>query len=199
MGIGRVMLGIGLPAVVASEAAAWRLSVRAPRSAEASTVIVLGYPSLRGGRLHPIQKWRTQIGARSLRPGGTLIFSGGATRGAARSEAEVMATYATSKLGVPDESIVIEDQARSTWENISFSLDLAAKATAIAVASDPFHAEKARRYIVSQRPELAERVVRADDYRPLERLWLKVPCAANHVRLMVLSKMRERRAGRTWA
>jgi uncharacterized SAM-binding protein YcdF (DUF218 family) len=97
--------------------------------------------------------------------GGRVVFTGGSRRGTP-SEAEVMAGFAES-LGIPREVIVLEEHARSTWENVAFSLPLVDGYPSIAFCSDPMHAARARRYAVEQRPDLEGQFVSADDYRPL--------------------------------
>lgn len=104
-------------------------SLRAGRSAQGRTseaVIVLGFPPRRDGRTNAVQRWRCRIAVRSLDPGrsSVLIMTGAATPGL-RSEAEVMAGYTRDILGVPAEQIMLEEQARSTWDNITYSLPLA--------------------------------------------------------------------------
>jgi uncharacterized SAM-binding protein YcdF (DUF218 family) len=184
-----VLVSSAVAVVAAVELATWRVSQRAPalRRGGCCAVIVLGYPSRRNGSPHAMQKWRTQIAVRTLGrvDDGWLIFSGGITRSAKESEAAVMARYAVSVLGVPSERVVVEEQARSTWDNVLFSLPLidAGGSEQIAIASDPFHAEKARRYLAVQRPDLTARVVRAADYRVFERWWLKLPSMAYYVLL----------------
>lgn len=185
-----VMLGLaGLVTVViaASEFATWRISSRQPpaRRDAPSAVIVLGYPTRRNGGLHPVQRWRTEIGVRTLKnlDHGWLIFSGAPTKGAAESEAAVMARYAVTVLRVPEDRVRVEPLARSTWENVLYALPFADSAEQIAVASDPVHAEKARRYLARQRPDLVGQVVRAADYQFLERWWLKIVTVADFVRL----------------
>lgn len=142
-------------------------------------IIVLGYPSHRGGKLHPIQKWRTQIAARTLAEAGDgcLIFSGAATRRGAPEEARVMATYAIDQLGVPSSKVLLELKATDTWENLDLSLPQAEAFDFIAIASDPLHAARARRYAARQRPDLESKIVGSADYRFLERWWLKMPIA----------------------
>ena len=188
-----VSLGAGVlvvAAVAATELLTWRVSDRAPvlPRGRSCAVIVLGYPSTRSGGLHPMQKWRTRIAVRTLTESGDghFIFTGGITRRAQESEAAVMARYAVNVLCLAAHSVTLEEQARSTWENVLFSLPLveASGAERIAIASDPLHAEKARKYLAVQRPDLASRVVRAADYRVLERWWLKVPSAAYYLVLL---------------
>lgn len=137
-------------------------------------VIVLGFPPRRDGRASAVQRWRCRIGVRSLDPGrsSVLILTGAATRGSA-SEAEVMACYARDVLGVPTEQIMLEEQARSTWDNMRYSLPMAEQFTAIKIASDPFHVRRAHRHIATIRPDLVTRLESADCYRPGEYLPLK--------------------------
>lgn len=188
----------GLAAVLAvgtSEWAHWRASRRyldagsppappAPRPPSpgdrgSEVVIVLGYPARRSGRPHPMQRWRCQIAVRSVTPERTsrLIFTG-AARDGGPSEAGVMAGYARDVLGVPAGQIALETQARTTWQNVEFTVPLAEQADTIKFASDSLHAARARRYLCAQRPELAARLRAGDDYRFGERWWLKVATAA---------------------
>lgn len=143
-------------------------------------VVVLGYPATAGGRTRALQRWRCRIGARSLPRDrdGFLIFTGGAVHGP-WVEATVMAEYTRAHLGVPLERIRTETSAETTWQNIEFTIPAMERADRIMIASDPMHAARARRYLWAQRPDLAERLVPAADYRPLERWWLKIPTAAH--------------------
>jgi hypothetical protein len=145
-------------------------------------VIVLGYPARRNGKTHPLQRWRCQIAARSVAPGSAsqMIFTG-AGRGPGPSEAAVMSGYARDVLGVPADRIALETRARTTWQNVKFTLPLAERADAIKFASDSLHAARARRYLMAQRPELAARLRAGDDYRFGERWWLKVATAGYEV------------------
>ncbi|MCI2238350.1 YdcF family protein [Paenibacillus sp. TRM 82003] len=143
-------------------------------------VLVLGCPSRPGGRVHPVQRWRTEIAVRSLHPQhGRLLFSGGRT-GAPDdpSEACVMAAYARDVLGVPEQRIALEEEARSTWQNVAHCLDQLEAAGSITIASAPTHAARARRYLAKQRPGLAQRLTPAQDYRVGERRGWKVATVA---------------------
>ncbi len=143
-------------------------------------VLVLGCPSRPGGRVHPVQRWRTEIAVRSLHPQhGRLLFSGGRT-GAPDdpSEACVMAAYARDVLGVPEQRIALEVEARSTWQNVAHCLDQLEAAASITIASAPTHAARARRYLATQRPDLARRLTPAEDYRVGERCGWKVATVA---------------------
>jgi uncharacterized SAM-binding protein YcdF (DUF218 family) len=134
---------------------------------EPDVVLVLGCPSRPDGSLHPVQRWRTEIAVRTA-PGARLVFSGYAGDGG-RSEAVVMADHARNHLGVPPERIVLETQARNTWQNVGFSLGELERGSRLAIASSPVHALRARRYLLRVRPDLALRLVPAADYRFGER------------------------------
>ncbi|CAL9357472.1 hypothetical protein SUDANB37_00618 [Streptomyces sp. enrichment culture] len=78
-----------------------------------------------------------------------------------------MADYAKSALGF-DGPVLLEDRSATTWENITNVIPLLEEVDRISIASQSAHALKARAYVRRQRPDLAERLVRADDYRPGE-------------------------------
>lgn len=166
--------------VLWSEHVTWRASLDAvppsgldPRPRAGDVVLVLGFRSSGGGRVNLIQRWRVRIAVRSADPEtATFVFSGGATRGAT-SEAALMARHAVDTLGVPERNVVLEEASSTTWENIAFSLPFLRDAGAIVVASNTFHARRARRYIALQAPELAGRVRRGSDYRFGELLAVK--------------------------
>lgn len=169
---------LGLSAWLAiSTRSAFRLhrALPAPTVDQRTAVVVLGYPSRRSGRLHPVQKWRMQAAARTLStlPNGWMIVSGGPTRGN-EPEATVMARYAIELLGVDPLRIELEPLARSTWDNVRQSMPLARAggADCVAFVSHPFHVERARNYFERQTPELAPCVVRSSGVRPLDQLWL---------------------------
>jgi hypothetical protein len=154
-----------------------------PAPGEASeAVIVLGFPPRRDGQTNAVQRWRCRIAVRSLDPGrsSALIMTGAATKGP-RSEAEVMAGYARDVLGVPAQQIMLEERARSTWDNIQFSLPLAEQFTVIKIASDPFHVRRAHRYVARIRPDLVTRLEPAECYRPGEYLVVKAAIVAYEI------------------
>jgi DUF218 domain len=152
------------------------------RGRTSEAVIVLGFPPRRDGRTNAVQRWRCRIAVRSLDPGRSslLVITGAPTRGH-KSEAEVMAGYVRDLLGVPTQAIMLEEQARSTWDNIKYSLPLAEQFTAIKIASDPFHARKAHRYVARIRPDLVTRLEPARCYRPGEYLLLKAAILAYEI------------------
>ena len=167
-------------------------SRRLPRISEvpgtSTAVVVLGYGVPRSAvrkriqrlrvEVATVQRWRVEIGVRTLpaEGSGCVIFSGSADAGGAeRSEAEEMAEYATSELGLDPNSVRLESNAAHTWQNVAYSLRLAESCDRIAIASDPLHAARATRYAARQRPDLATRLCAADTYRLVERWWLKPP------------------------
>jgi uncharacterized SAM-binding protein YcdF (DUF218 family) len=176
--------GLIAVSIAASELSHRRASRSAPgRDARPAcgscAIVVLGFPSRRHGRLHAMQKWRTEIAVRSIPAAAeyVLVFTGGRSHGAAVPEAETMAAHA-GWLQIPEDRILLETKSANTRENLSFALPMAHNFDTIMIVSDPLHAARARRYAVTLRPDLAGRLVYADDYRFLERWWLKAPAAA---------------------
>lgn len=144
-------------------------------------VLVLGCP------FPVLQRWRVRIAVRSTDPQcARFVFSGGAVRTPV-SEAAMMADYAVRVLGVPAANVVIEDQSRTTVENIVNSALLMADSPAIKIASNTFHARRARQIMHDQSPDLARRLVRASDYLPVE-------CGPLHAMMIVFQIYRSRRA-----
>ncbi|WP_308192939.1 YdcF family protein [Mycobacterium sp. PSTR-4-N] len=150
------------------------------------SVLVLGCP------LPVLQRWRVRIAVRSTDPDrARFVFSGGPVRGAV-PEAQMMADYAVRELGVPARNVTIEDRSRTTVENIVNSVPLMADSPAIKIASNTFHARRARQILRDESPELAARLVRARDYLPME--WGPL-----HVALVAFEGFRDRRARMTLA
>lgn len=154
-----------------------------PRRVEDGEVIlVLGCPR------PALHRWRVRIAVRSTDPTrARFVFSGGAVR-SELSEAQMMANYAVVSLGVPAVNIVLEDQSTTTVENITNSIPLLLDAPAIKIASNTFHARRARRILRDRSPELAGRLVRARDYLPGE--W-----GLAHALMVVHELLRRRLAG----
>ncbi len=154
-----------------SEWVNWRWSRtlvgNAPGTSEA--VVVLGYRNPQP-TANLVNRWRVRAALRSVTAGGThgtrVIFSGGATTHHA-SEARLMADHAGSVLGF-DGTVLLEERSTTTWENVANVIPLLEGADRIKIVSQPAHALKARAYLRRQRPDLAARLVRADDYRPGE-------------------------------
>lgn len=125
-------------------------------------VLVLGNP------LPILHRWRVRIAVRSTDPDrARFVFSGGAVR-TTIPEARMMADYAIYELGVPAHNVVIEDQSRTTVENIKYSAPLMGDCPVIKIASDTFHARRARKIFRDESPALAGNLVRARDYLPGE-------------------------------
>ncbi|WP_405904541.1 YdcF family protein [Streptomyces sp. NBC_00656] len=164
----------GVAALAWGEWLNWRWSqVLVGDSGGASeAVVVLGYRNPQA-TANLINRWRVRAGIRSCTDGPhetRVIFSGGAT-GSGAAEAKLMADYAKSVLEF-DGTVLLDDQSATTWENITNVIPLLEDVGRIKIASQPAHALKARAYLRRQRPDLAERLVRADDYRPGE--WMVV-------------------------
>jgi uncharacterized SAM-binding protein YcdF (DUF218 family) len=87
-----------------------------------------------------------------------------------------MADHLVDALGVPRENVVLEECARTTWENIAYSIPLIEQALSIEIASNTFHARRARKYLAKQSPLLAARLHRAD-YVPGELVLAKLVLA----------------------
>lgn len=161
----------------------WRASRRlvGPATGPTEAVVVLGYRNP-GPRANAMNRWRVRAGLRSLDPSATasrLILCGGACAGTT-AEATLMADYATGARGYRG-TLMIEQQSRTTWENIAFAIPYLEDVDRIKIASLPFHAERGRRYLTQQRPDLATRLVRGADYRFGEWMPLK-PLLALHGR-----------------
>lgn len=185
------LFGVTTLIVLSSETIHYFASRRLARISDipgaTTAVIVLGYGVPRSAvrkriqrwrvEVRTVQRWRVEIAVRTLAAerSGCAIFSGSGDAGGARSEAEEMAEYATSELGLGPSSVRLESNAAHTWQNIAHSLDLAESCQRITIASDPLHAARATRYAARQRPDLAPRLCAADTYRLFERWWLKPP------------------------
>ncbi|WP_458689677.1 YdcF family protein [Nocardia tengchongensis] len=153
----------------------WRASRRLVGSATGPTeaVVVLGYRNP-DSNANAMNRWRVRAGLRSLDPSATvsrLVLCGGACAGTT-AEATLMADYATGARGYRG-TLVIEQQSRTTWENVAFAIPYLEDVDRIKIVSLPFHAERARHYLTQQRPDLAQRLVLGADYRFGEWMPLK--------------------------
>jgi uncharacterized SAM-binding protein YcdF (DUF218 family) len=144
-----------------------------PAVAGDCAVLVLGYPSNADGSPNAVQRDRVAAGVAAFQRNHCerLVISGGAAHNPS-VEAAVMARLATAA-GVPAASVVIEDRAQNTWQNVEFSLPLLEGFAHVFVASDTLHAFRGRRYLCRQRPDWCDRVAVAPAYEPLARPWWK--------------------------
>lgn len=160
----------------------WRSSQRMLGTAESASsrnteaVVVLGYGN-RGERANFVNRYRVRAGIRSIERSAdsVLVLCGGTVHGNV-SEAEVMERFAREELEYTGR-IVLEPASRSTWQNIENAIPLIEHADAIKIVSNSPHAEVAREYLWQQRPDLAERLVRADEHRFGEIVPMKIGAA----------------------
>jgi uncharacterized SAM-binding protein YcdF (DUF218 family) len=168
--------GLALAAVAWSEYAHFRAArlgfgIAQPLSPQSEAVIVLGCKNRRSDRANALNRWRVRAAVRSADLNlarSYFVFCGTARDAAAASEAALMARYATRACGVPEGRALLEERSRSTWENVSYAIPLVEDADQIKIVSNSMHALRGRLYLHRQRPDLAERLVPAQDYRPGE-------------------------------
>jgi uncharacterized SAM-binding protein YcdF (DUF218 family) len=146
-----------------------------------TSVVVLGYPSLRDGRPHPVQRWRIELAKKTIDRHGAhrVVLSGGQTRGGP-SEASVMERLAVAT-GIDPTAIILETESVSTWTNVQFSSTLVADSAVVILVSDPVHAARARRYWLQQHPADADRVF-VTQCAGLGSWWMKIPTALDGFR-----------------
>ncbi|MDT0471474.1 YdcF family protein [Streptomyces sp. DSM 41014] len=170
----------------------WSRALVGNRPGASEAVVVLGYRNPQP-TANVVNRWRVRAGIRSTAGARDtrVIFSGGVT-GNAATEAQLMADYAKSALTF-DGTVVLEDQSTTTWENVTNVIPLLEDVDRIKIASQPAHALKARAYLRRQRPDLAERLVRADDYRPGEWLLAKPLLALYGLRTLRVLNSEERK------
>ena len=163
----------GVAVLAFGEWQSWRPS-RAAYPAEAApaagrdVVLVLGFRSGNDDRANWLQRWRTRIAVRSADPATALfVFSGGAVRGR-RPEAEIMAEYGIRRMKIPAANVALEPRATSTRENIAFALPWLRDARTIRIASNTFHARRARGYLRELDPALWHRLAPTRDHVLLE-------------------------------
>jgi uncharacterized SAM-binding protein YcdF (DUF218 family) len=141
----RKLLTIAVAIILISIVAAAIVYRTIPSSNTASThfdtIIVLGTPANPDGTPSPEQRERTLEGIREYKAGvaPTLIFTGGPAHNQ-YVEAHVMATLALAQ-GVPLISIIEEDRARNTIQNIFYSQRIMAEHNwnSAEVVSSPSH------------------------------------------------------------
>ena len=160
--------GVGLAGVLwaipqAAHAWATRQDYGAsPKPGASEALLVLGCPTRDDGSLHPVQRWRLAIAARTMNPRVERVVFTGTTAKTQVSEAAAMAAHARA-VGIADELIVLEEKALSTWQNVEYSAPLVEEFDVLRIVSDPLHAWRARQYLARQRPDLAGKLAPAVD------------------------------------
>jgi uncharacterized SAM-binding protein YcdF (DUF218 family) len=135
-------------------------------------VVVLGFGNA-DARANRINRYRVRAALRSIDPRAAstaLVLCGGSVMGD-ESEARILARYAR-ELGYRG-PVVLEEASRSTRENVANAIPLVEDADTIRIVSDSVHAEEARAYLRAARPDLADRLARAREYRFGEVTWMK--------------------------
>jgi uncharacterized SAM-binding protein YcdF (DUF218 family) len=97
-----------------------------PGRGKSCAVLVLGYPSASDGKPDRVQEVRVAAGVRGYHYErcDRLVFSGAAVQNQI-VEAQTMAQLARDS-GVRSDRLILETQARNTWENIKFFIPLMA-------------------------------------------------------------------------
>jgi uncharacterized SAM-binding protein YcdF (DUF218 family) len=164
-----------------------------------TSVVVLGYPSLRGGGAHPIQRWRARLTVQTVQAttANEVVFTGGNPT-AGRTEASVMAELAAGYglSEIPDLGVVLEDTSISTWQNVAQTWPLVGGAQSVVLVSDPLHAARARSYWLRQRPDEAGRVLVTGQSSPFDHWWLQVPTAIHELGRAIFDRLRARSRSR---
>jgi len=150
------------------------VGTRSARISGDGVIVVLGIAN-RGGRANVINRWRARMALRSVpdppATTTTIVTSGGAVRGPV-AEATLLAQYLREDLGWRG-TITEETSSRSTWENIRNVIPGLEDTQWIMLVSNSLHAEKARIALRRLRPDLAARLVPANDYSVGEMMWFK--------------------------
>ena len=177
----RLSLVIFISIFICSELADWIACNIAsdPGRGKSCAVLVLGYPSSSDGKPDPVQEVRVAAGVRGYRHYNCdrLVFSGAAVQNQI-VEAQTMAQLARDA-GVRSDRIILETQARNTWENIKFSIPLLAQFDRILIVSDSLHAQRGRRYLCKQRSDLCDRTFVMVEYQLNGRWWWKILSASH--------------------
>lgn len=107
---------------------------------DTACALVFGAAVHRGSTAGPGITRRVETAAELYHQGSfkTIILTGGKGSEKQDSEAEVMKKVAM-RLGIDSESIILEDKAKSTWENLSFSKELVGECSKVIGISDRYH------------------------------------------------------------
>jgi vancomycin permeability regulator SanA len=172
--------------VIAAEAGFWLSgSDRVEGNLSDCVVLVPGYPAKADGTPHAIQRFRVDAAIVVYRQFHCrrMIVSGGAVANR-YVEAETMADLA-SKSGVPVESLIVESNARSTWENVGCARQFFKDSNHVLIVSDPLQAHRAKRYACRQDPQQCSTISAVGVTPPFSELWWSVPLAANEARIKI--------------
>lgn len=176
-----IYTGLALWAEIEHARSSRRMLGSQARTGGDEVILVLGYGNS-GPRANMINRYRVRAGIRSRDPRAahtTIVFSGGTVMGP-EPEAVIMDRFAREELGFTGRS-VLEAESRSTRENVEFSIPLLEDADAIRIVSNSPHAEVAREILRELRPDLAERLVRADEHLFGEIVPIKIVAAIRAV------------------
>lgn len=128
------------------------LPVLRPANKPLQAIVVLG-AGLHDGQVPPILASRLNTASHlwHQQPSAILIVTGARLRGDQLSEAAAMADYLVQHCQVPRMQIMLEEQARNTWQNLAFSSRLLqdhgnGKANDVAVVTSSFHLIRAWTY-----------------------------------------------------
>ena len=120
-----------------------------------------------------MNRYRVRAALRSRHtPESVLVLCGGSVAGSV-PEAELMARYARRERRYRG-PLVLERESRTTEENLRNAAALLDGSDTVVLVSNSLHAERARRLLRRLRPDLAARLVRAEEHRfgeiPLQKL-----------------------------
>ncbi len=138
-------------------------------------VVVLGVPGT-NPLLRVAQRWRVDLALAAVATGriDRVVFTGGPVR-SERSEASEMADIAVAR-GLDPSLVVLDERSRSTWENVAEAARLVGPVDFVVLASDAFHAARARVYWWDQNgADASPLFVLADRYRRFDHLALRAP------------------------
>lgn len=138
-------------------------------------VVVLGVPGT-NPLLRVAQRWRVDLALAAVATGriDRVVFTGGPVR-SERSEASEMAGIAVAR-GLDPALVVLDERSRSTWENVTEAARLVGPVDFVVLASDAFHAARARVYWWDQHgADASPLFVLADRYRRFDHLALRAP------------------------
>ena len=145
---------------------------------------MLGFRN-RGTRANAVNRYRVRAALRSRHSSrSVLVLCGGSVAGSV-PEADLMARYARRERRYRG-PLVLERESRTTEENLRNAAALLEESDTVVLVSNSLHAERARRLLRTLRPDLADRLVRAEEHRfgeiPLQKLVASVLEAARTAR-----------------